>query len=175
MMIQPGFRASAEGRPLHVHVSSAVVNAGSTRLGRLQEQLAQLLADRLGKGYVRHHTLTKERVFEVPLGSIHKLIHQNDVTGPVLRLQGAHRTHTDDPGHVERLQGPEVGPMIQFARKQPVPPRVAGQEDHFPSRQFPAQKLIRGCAKGSFDRAPLLPGETIHVVQTRATNNANAR
>src|SRR5262245_6790471 len=121
-----------------------------------------------------HDAAPKERVFKGTLRAVVKLIGEDDVAWLILRLQRPHCADTDDPLYAKFLHHPDIRAMVQLAGQDSMSARMARQEDDFAAAQLAGKQLVRRCAKGSFDRDPLLVCETIDVIKPTATNNPDA-
>ena len=168
------FGAGAEGGALHVHVGAAVVHPSLLGLGRLEQQLAQLVANGVGEGDVGHDAPAEEGMLRRALGAVDELVHQHDVAGLELGLQRADGADADDPLHAELLHRPEVGPVVQFSWQDPVSAPVTGQEDHLAAGQFACEEGVGRIAEGSLHLHPLLTGEAFDGIETAAADDADA-
>ena len=168
------FGAGAEGRALHVHIGAAIVDAGLLGLGCLEQQLAQLIANGISKGDVGHDATAEEGMLGRALGAVDELIHEHDVARLELGLQRAHGADANDPLHAELLHRPEVGPVVQLARQDPVAACVARQKHHLTASQFAREKGVGRIAKGSLHLHPFLPGKAFDGIESTAADDANA-
>src|SRR5436189_128677 len=105
---------------------------------------------------MRHDAMPKECMFEGTLRAVKELIWQNDVARFVFGLKRANRTDAEDPLHAQFLHRPNVRAMVQLARKNSMPTRVAREKDNFAPGKPSGEQLIRGRAERCFDRHPLL-------------------
>ena len=60
--VQFRFRARRKRRPVHVHVGAAIVRGHANFFRRIRQQIAQLKADRFGKGNVRSDSFAEKCV-----------------------------------------------------------------------------------------------------------------
>ena len=108
------------------------------------------------------------------LGAIDELVHEYDVARLELGLQRAHGADANDPLHAELLHRPEVGPMVELARQDPVAACVARQKHHLAASQFAREKGVGRIAKGSLHLHPFLPGKAFDGIESTAADDANA-
>ena len=168
------FGAGAEGGALHVHIGAAIVDAGFLGLGRLEQQLSQLITNGVSKSDVGHDATAEEGMLDRALGAVDELIHQHDVARLELGLQRAHGADANDPLHAELLHRPEVGPVVELARQDPVAACVARQKHHLTASQFAREKGVGGIPKGSLHLHPLLPSEAFDGIESAAADDADA-
>jgi len=173
-MIGERLGAGAKGGTFHVHISAAVVDAGLCGLGGLEQQLAQLLANGLGKGDVRDDAAAKKRVLEVALGAVKELVGQDDVARAILGLERADGANADDPMNIKGLHRPQVGAVVQLAGEDTVTARMTGEEDDFAPSEPAREKFVRRVAKRGFNLHPLLMGKSLDVVQATAADDPDA-
>src|SRR5262245_42820011 len=121
-----------------------------------------------------HDAASKKRMLEIALGAVEELVHQHDVAGTILFLERTDGADTDDPGDSELLQGPEVGPVVQFARQNAVSAAVSREENDFAPGEFACEQLIRRWAERGFDLHPFLVSEAFQVVKPAAADDADA-
>ena len=126
------------------------------------------------KRHVSHDPAPKERVLDVSLRPINKLIHQHDVTRVVFPLERADGADADNPRDADFLHCPNVGAVVQLAGQNAVAPPVAWKEDNLAAREFSAEQGIRRRAKRRADSGPFLVGEAFDVVKPAAANDADA-
>src|SRR3990172_9555160 len=81
----------------------------------------------LGYTHVRDDRPVVERI-PARVGTVHVLIADHEVTRPDLGLQAAHRAGAEDPRAPQRLQRPDVGPVVDPVRRETVVLAVPREE-----------------------------------------------
>src|SRR5688500_3419978 len=122
---------------------------------------------------MRHNPAPKKSMLQRFLRPIDELIDQDNLARLIFRLQRTHRAHADYPSHPQALQRPNICPMIQFTRQDPMPPPMPGQKSDFPSAHFTCQNFIRRFTERRIHLHPLLLREPFDLVQTTSANNSN--
>ena len=165
--------ASGERRPVHAHVSAAVVNGSTAGARGFRQYLPQLGRDRVGKGNVGRYSFAKKRVTRAQTRPIKKLLWQQDVARGIFLLQTADRCHANDPTDVERTQRVNIRAMIQFVRQDTVSTSVPGQKINAATGHCSADDGIGWCAERRFDFVFGELGKTFQLVEATAADNAN--
>ena len=94
------------------------------------------------------------------------------VQGLLQRPAGADR---DDLGDAGALHGVDVGAEVDLAGWNGVPAAVAGQEDHGLPVQVAEQQGVRRRAERGRDRLPPRVGQTVHIGDAAAADDADDR
>src|SRR5438067_10961434 len=139
--------------------------------GAFQQQLTKLFADRIGKGNMRDNSAAKISMLRRTLGSIDKLVDQNNVARFIFFLQRANRADAHDPSDVQFLQRVNISPVIQFGRQETMAPRMSRQENHFTSSELAREQAVRGRAEWCLNLETLLPRKAFNVIQAAAAND----
>src|SRR5664279_2987936 len=114
----------------------------------------------------------EEGVVRRLLGAVEELINDDDVTRLVFFLQRADGADADDPLNAKLFHGPDVGPMVQFARQNPMTASMAREKNHVTPGKFAGEQIVGGIAERRFDLHPFLVGEAFKVVKSGAADDA---
>src|SRR5581483_440627 len=78
-----------------------------------------------------------------PAGAVIELRRQKDISWRIFFLQATHRRDRDNPANVQRAQGVDVGPVIDFMRQNPMASPVPRQKIDLPSANLSANECVR--------------------------------
>src|SRR5579862_9619821 len=108
------------------------------------------------------------------LGSVEELIKQDNIARFVLGLERPYRTDTQNPGHPQFLQSPDVGPVIQITGQDSMTAPMTRKKHHFTSLKMTGQKIVGWRAKRGFDLHPFLIGQAFDVIESATADDSNA-
>src|SRR5262249_54581915 len=100
-------------------------------------------ADRFGKSDVRGNALSKKCMSITAARPVIKLRRQQNITRRIFFLQATYCRHRDEPAHVERAEGVDVGPVIDFVRQNSVTACVPRQKIDLATADLSANKHVR--------------------------------
>jgi len=140
-------------------------------LGLLGEEGVHLRAEGVGRADVHRLRSVEEGVL-AGFGEINELVHQHDLPGLELLLQGADRAGRYDAFHADLLQGVDVGAVVDHVRWYHVAASVPRKERHRDPFELPDLDLVRGRTVRGMRAYRFLELEHLGVVDPGPTDYA---
>ena len=108
-----------------------------------------------------------------PARPVIKLVRQHDVARVVLFLEAANGGDGDDPSDAERAERPDICPVVDLVRSDPVPTRMTRKKKDRPAVKRSPDDRVRRIPKGRVD--PDLGNllKPVNLVKAAASNNAD--
>src|SRR5215813_7695354 len=130
--VEIGFCFRGELWPLHTNVCATHLSDNVALLARGPDCGSNFRTGWISKSDVRNNTVSEESR-DATVGTVNKLVGNNEIRGLVLFLQGAHGRDRDNSLYTQSFQGINVGAKIQFAGKDLMSTPVPGEERNLPS------------------------------------------
>ncbi len=164
--VQLALRPRRELRPLHRQISAA-----ARRLPRcIRDQCRQPRAYWIGHRDMRHHARA-EKALGPREGPVDELVDHHKPPRRQLLAQRANGGDRHDVGAARTLQHVDVRPVVELARRHPVPAPMPRQERQLNRADPPAQQSVRRLPPRRGHRPPLRPLQRIDGVQPRAADD----
>src|SRR6185369_7183573 len=168
-------RHSRESRPFHAQISPAAMRLHVRSATRLLQHITQTPTNRMCKRNVRDNPFAKERRLpHAPARPIEKLIGNHHIQRRILLLQRTNRRSRENTLDTKQLHRIDVRAKRNFCRRQAMTTPVSRKESNALTFQFADDERIRRWSKRSVNFDFFDGGQLRHLVQTAATDNADA-
>src|SRR5215469_10911097 len=169
--VVPRFSAGGDPRPADDDQRAGILDVPARRAGHRDGVRPALRAVGVRERHVHRAVDVVVRLLTAG-GPVHDLVGDDErarLVSAGQRADGARRQHLAD---TERAQGPQVGPVRDPVRREPVIPAVPGQERHLPASDLADHDRVAGRAERGLD-LDLVAGAQ-QLVETRPAYDADA-
>lgn len=168
-----GFGAGGKGGAVHIDVGAVIVEGASELGAGLAEEVAEIGRVGIAEANVGDDAIAEEGVVFAAAGAVKELIGDDDVKGMDFFAEAADGGDANEPADVERAEGVEIGPVIDFMWGDAVAATVSGKKIDGASGVLAFDDVVGWSAERSGEGDFFDAGESFQFVEATASNDAD--